>query len=403
MALHTVAVVRASLAGLRAVETLRRDGYDGRVVLIGAEPTLPYDRPPLSKQLLAGEVGPDDIALRRASYDDLDLELRLGTRAVSLDLAGKRVALDDGEQVGFDGLVLATGSAPRRLPRTPDLDGLFVLRTLEDALAIRATLDANPRVVVVGAGFIGSEVAATCRLRGLDVTVLEALPAPLVRGLGPVLGMVCGELHRDHGVDLRLGVGVAGFDGAGRVERVRLDDGTAVAADVVVVGVGVAPVTDWLVGSGLQLDNGVVCDATLLAAPGVVSAGDITRWPNPLFGGELMRLEHWTNASEQGVAAARRLLYGDGAAPEPFAPVPFVWSDQYDRKIQSVGHFRGDDDMAVVHGSLDERRFVAVFGRAGRLVGALGFSMPAKLMQYRRMIDEQASFDAALEHARAAA
>ena len=403
MALQTVAVVGASLAGLRAVETLRRDGYDGRIVLIGAEPTLPYDRPPLSKQLLAGEVGPDDIALRRASYDDLDLELRLGTRAVSLDLAGKHVALDDGGQVAFDGVVLATGSAPRMLPGTPDLEGLFVLRTLEDALAIRATLDANPRVVVVGAGFIGSEVAATCRLRGLEVTVLEALPAPLVRGLGPVLGMVCGELHRDHGVDLRLGVGVAGFDGTARVERVRLDDGTAVDADVVVVGVGVAPVTDWLEGSGLQLDNGVVCDATLLAAPGVVSAGDITRWPNPLFGGELMRLEHWTNASEQGVAAARRLLYGDGAAPEPFAPVPFVWSDQYDRKIQSVGHFRGDDDMAVVHGSLDERRFVAVFGRAGRLVGALGFSMPAKLMQYRRMIDEQASFDAALEHARAAA
>ena len=403
MALKTVAVVGASLAGLRAVETLRRDGYDGRIVLIGAEPTLPYDRPPLSKQLLAGEVGPDDIALRRASYDDLDLELRLGTRAVSLDLAGKRVALDDGGQVAFDGVVLATGSAPRMLPGTPDLEGLFVLRTLEDTLAIRATLDANPRVVVVGAGFIGSEVAATCRLRGLEVTVLEALPAPLVRGLGPVLGMVCGELHRDHGVDLRLGVGVAGFDGTARVERVRLDDGTAVDADVVVVGVGVAPVTDWLEGSGLQLDNGVVCDATLLAAPGVVSAGDITRWPNPLFGGELMRLEHWTNASEQGVAAARRLLYGDGAAPEPFAPVPFVWSDQYDRKIQSVGHFRGDDDMAVVHGSLDERRFVAVFGRAGRLVGALGFSMPAKLMQYRRMIDEQASFDAALEHARAAA
>ncbi len=403
MALKTVAVVGASLAGLRATETLRRDGFDGRLVLIGAEPTLPYDRPPLSKQLLAGEVGPDEIALRRASYDDLDLELLLGTRAVSLDLGTNRIELDDGGRVAFDGLVLATGSTPRVLPGTPDLDGLFVLRTLEDALAIRERLDAGPRVVVVGAGFIGSEVAATCRLRGLEVTVLEALPAPLVRGLGPVLGMVCGELHRDHGVDLRLGVGVAGFDGTTSVERVRLDDGTAVAADLVVVGVGVAPVTDWLEGSGLRLDNGVVCDSTLLAAPGVVSAGDITRWPNPLFGGELMRLEHWTNASEQGVAAARRLLYGAGAAPEPFAPVPFVWSDQYDRKIQSAGHFRGDDEMVVVHGSLEERRFVAVFGRAGRLVGALGFSMPAKLMQYRRMIEEQATFDDALEHARAAA
>jgi 3-phenylpropionate/trans-cinnamate dioxygenase ferredoxin reductase subunit len=403
MALKTVAVVGASLAGLRAVETLRRDGFDGRLVLIGAEAMLPYDRPPLSKQLLAGEVGPDDIALRRASYDDLELELRLGTRAVGLDLATSSVELDDGERLAYDGIVLATGSAPRVLPGTPDLEGLFVLRTVDDALAIRASLDANPRVVVVGAGFIGSEVAATCRMRGLEVTVLEALPAPLVRGLGPVLGMVCGELHRDHGVDLRLGVGVAGFDGTTRVERVRLDDGTAIDADVVVVGVGVAPVTDWLESSGLQLDNGVVCDATLLAAPGVVSAGDITRWPNPLFDGELMRLEHWTNASEQGVAAARRLLHGDRPAPEPFAPVPFVWSDQYDRKIQSVGHFRGDDDMEVVHGTLDERRFVAVFGRAGRLVGALGFSMPAKLMQYRRMIEERASFDDALAHARAAA
>jgi NADPH-dependent 2,4-dienoyl-CoA reductase/sulfur reductase-like enzyme len=402
VALETVAVVGASLAGLRAIETLRREGFDGRLVLVGAEPHLPYDRPPLSKQLLAGEVEPEQIALR-GSYDEFDLELRLGTRAVSLDLAARAVELDDGDRVVFDGLVLATGSAPRMLPDTPDLDGLFVLRTVDDALAIRAQLDSSPRVVVVGAGFIGSEVAATCRLRGLDVTVLEALPAPLVRGLGPVLGMVLGELHRDHGVDLRLGVGVSGFDGTKRVERVRLDDGSHVDADLVVVGVGVGPVTGWLEGSGLQIDNGVVCDETLLAAPGVVAAGDITRWPNPLFGGELMRLEHWTNASEQGVAAARRLLHGDGAAPQPFAPVPFVWSDQYDRKIQTAGHFRGDDEMAVVHGSLDERRFVAVFGRAGRLVGALGFSMPAKLMQYRRLIGEQASFDAALEHARAAA
>jgi NADPH-dependent 2,4-dienoyl-CoA reductase/sulfur reductase-like enzyme len=403
VALETVVVVGASLAGLRATETLRREGFDGRLVLIGAEPHLPYDRPPLSKQFLAGDVQPDEIALRRASYDDLHLELRLGTRATRLDLAARAVELDDGQRVVFDGVVLATGSTPRTLPGTPDLDGLFVLRTLDDALAIRAQLDSSPRVVVVGAGFIGSEVAATCRLRGLDVTVLEALPAPLVRGLGPVLGMVCGELHRDHGVDLRLGVGVAGFDGTARVERVRLDDGSAIEADLVVVGVGVAPVTGWLEGSGLRIDNGVVCDETLLAAPGVVAAGDITRWPNPLFDGELMRLEHWTNASEQGVAAARRLLHGDGAAPEPFAPVPFVWSDQYDRKIQTAGSFRGDDEMAVVHGSLDERRFVAVFGRAGRLVGALGFSMPAKLMQYRKLIGEQASFADALEHARAAA
>jgi NADPH-dependent 2,4-dienoyl-CoA reductase/sulfur reductase-like enzyme len=392
--------VGASLAGLRATEALRRDGFDGRIVLVGGEPHLPYDRPPLSKQLLAGEWEPQELALRRAPYDELELDLRLGVRATALDAAGKVVTLDTGEELAFDGALLATGATPRTLPGTPDLDGIFVLRTVDDALDLRARLDDHPRVVVVGAGFIGSEVAATCRGRGLQVTVLEALRAPLVRGLGETLGMVCGELHRDHGVDLRLGVGVAAIEGDRRVERVRLDDGRAVEADVVVVGVGVVPVTDWLEGSGLALDNGVVCDETLLAAPGIVAAGDVARWPNPMFDGELMRLEHWTNAAEQGVAAARRLLVPEDAAAVPYAPVPFVWSDQYDRKIQTVGHFRGDDDMEVVHGSLEERRFVAVFGRAGRLVGALGFSMPAKVMQYRKMIEERASFGDALERAR---
>ena len=398
--MRTVVVVGASLAGLRATETLRREGFDGRIVLVGAEPHLPYDRPPLSKQLLAGEWGPQELALRRTPYDELDVELRLGVRATALDAAGRLLTLEGDESLPFDGALLATGAAPRTLPNTPDLDGIFVLRTVDHALDLRARLDARPRVVVIGAGFIGSEVAATCRMRGLEVTVLEALPAPLVRGLGPVLGMVCGELHRDHGVDLRLGVGVAAIEGDGKVERVRLDDGGTVDADIVVVGVGVAPVTDWLEGSGLVLDNGIVCDETLLAAPGIVAAGDVARWPNPMFDGEVMRLEHWTNAAEQGVAAARRLLVAEGDAPEAYAPVPFVWSDQYDRKIQTVGHFRGDDDMEVVYGSLDERRFVAVFGRNDRLVGALGFSMPAKVMQYRKMIEERASFADALERAR---
>jgi NADPH-dependent 2,4-dienoyl-CoA reductase/sulfur reductase-like enzyme len=399
--MRSVVVVGASLAGLRATEALRRDGYDGDIVLIGAEPHLPYDRPPLSKQLLAGEWEPQELGLRRAPYDELGIELRLGVRATALDAANHVVTLDGDEQLPFDGALIATGAVPRTLPGTPDLDGIFVLRTVDDALNLRARLDDKPRVVVVGAGFIGSEVAATCRGRGLTVTVLEALPAPLVRGLGPVLGMVCGELHRDHGVDLRLGVGVAAIEGDERVERVRLDDGSTVDADIVVVGVGVVPATDWLEGSGLTLDNGIVCDETLLAAPGIVAAGDVARWPNPMFDGELMRLEHWTNAAEQGVAAARRLLVPDAGDAVPYAPVPFVWSDQYDRKIQTVGHFRGDDEMEVVHGTLEERRFVAVFGRAGRLVGALGFSMPAKVMQYRKMIEERASFADALERARA--
>ncbi len=399
--MQTVVVVGASLAGLRATEAMRRDGYVGRIVLVGAEPHLPYDRPPLSKQLLAGEWEPQELALRRASYDELDLDLRLGVRATALDADRHVVRLAGGEELAFDGALIATGATPRTLPNTPDLDGIFVLRTVDDALDLRVRLADLPRVVVVGAGFIGSEVAATCRGRGLSVTVLEALPAPLVRGLGPVLGTVCGELHRDHGVDLRLGVGVAAIEGDGKVERVRLDDGSTVDADVVVVGVGVVPETGWLEGSGLTLDNGVVCDETLLAAPGIVAAGDVARWPNPMFDGELMRLEHWTNAAEQGVAAARRLLVPDGGVAQPYAPVPFVWSDQYDRKIQTVGHFRGDDDMEVVHGTLEERRFVAVFGRRARLVGALGFSMPAKVMQYRKMIEERASFADALERARA--
>lgn len=396
--MRTVVVVGASLAGLRATETLRREGYEGSLVLVGAEPHLPYDRPPLSKQLLAGDREPQDLVLRHESYDDLDVELRLGVRAVGLDVAGREIVLDDDERLGFDGAIIATGAAPRTLPNTPALAGIHVLRTIDDALALRAHVDAARRLVVVGAGFIGSEVAATCRARGLDVTVLEALPVPLMRGLGPVLGAVCGELHRDHGVDLRLGTGVAAIEGNGHVERVRLDDGSSVEADVVVVGVGVAPVTDWLVGSGLTLDNGVVCDETLLAAPGIVAAGDVARWPNPRFGGELMRLEHWTNAAEQGVAAARRLLVPEGDTAPAYDPIPFVWSDQYDRKIQSVGHFRGDDEMRVVHGSLEERRFVAIFGRAGRLVGVLGFSMPPKVMQYRKLIAQQATFADAVEH-----
>jgi NADPH-dependent 2,4-dienoyl-CoA reductase/sulfur reductase-like enzyme len=254
-------------------------------------------------------------------------------------------------------------------------------------------------VVVVGAGFIGAEVAATARTRGCEVTVLEALPVPLSRGLGPVMGAACGLLHTDHGVDLRCGVGVAGIesDGAGRVAGVRLQSGELVAADLVVVGVGVSPVTGWLEGAGLQLNDGVVCDEFCGAGPpGVYAAGDVARWPNPLFGEE-MRLEHWTNAVEQGTHVADNLLAGDGA--KPFAPVPYFWSDQYETKIQFVGRIGPDDEVQVVHGSIDERKFVAIYGRAGRLVGALGFSMPRLLMGYRTLIAERASWEAALEHA----
>jgi 3-phenylpropionate/trans-cinnamate dioxygenase ferredoxin reductase subunit len=391
---RTVVVVGTSLAGLRAMEALRREGFDGTIVAVGAETHLPYDRPPLSKELLAGTAEPEDLLLRKQGVDDLDVDWRLGSPATALDIANREVTVAGGGRVAFDGVVLATGSTPRRLPNQPDLDGLVMLRTLDDALTLRGRLDGSPRVVVIGAGFIGAEVAATCRGRGLDVTVLEALPQPMVRGLGPELGQVIADMHRDHGVDLRTGVQVDAIEGDRRVERVRLGDGSTIDADVVVVGVGVLPETRWLESSGLTLDNGVVCDATCLAAPGVVAAGDITRWPNPLFDDEMMRLEHWTNATEQGVHGARRLLAGEGG--EPFAPVPFVWSDQYDRKIQTVGVVSADADLHTAHGSYAERQFVSIFGRNGRIVGALGFNRPRPVMQYRRIIAERGSWDDAL-------
>jgi 3-phenylpropionate/trans-cinnamate dioxygenase ferredoxin reductase subunit len=399
---RTIAIVGTSLAGLRAAEALRREGFDGRIVAIGDEPHLPYDRPPLSKELLAGTWEPEQLVLRKQGVDDLELDWRLETRAVHLDVAAREVELHDGERVAFDGAVIATGATPRLLPNQPALAGVFTLRTLDDALALRETLDARPKVVVIGAGFIGSEVAATCRLRGLDVTVLEALPQPLVRGLGSELGAVLAAVHRDHGVDLRTNVTVEAIegDGDGEVRGVRLGDGTVIDADVVVVGVGVAPQTAWLEDSGLTLANGVVCDETCLAAPGIVAAGDVARWPNPLFDGESMRLEHWTNATEQGVHAAGRLLAGD-APGAPFAPVPFVWSDQYDRKIQTVGVVSADAEVHIAHGTLAERQFVALFGRGGRIVGALGVNRPRNVMQYRRMIAERGSWDDALAQAKA--
>ena len=385
----------ASLAGLRAAEALRRGGFTGTLTLVGAEEHLPYDRPPLSKQILAGDWEVDRAWLRRPDdYDALGLDLRLGRRATDLDLADREVVLHGGDRLPFDGAILATGAAPRRLPGAPQLDGVVELRTLDDALALRAAFEQQPKVVVVGAGFIGAEVAATARQRGLDVTVLEALPVPLSRGLGDRMGMACAALHLDHGVDLRCGVGVAGFEGDGRVSGVRLTDGSVVSADVVVVGVGVAPATAWLDSSGLELNDGVVCDERCRAAPGVYAAGDVARWTNPLFG-ESMRLEHWTNAAEQGQAAAENLLAGEGGGT-PFAPVPFFWSDQYDVKIQFVGRARPGDDVEVVDGSLEAHRFVALYGREGRLVGCLGFSRPRLVMTYRRLLAEGASWDEAL-------
>ena len=282
---------------------------------MGAEPRLPYDRPPLSKEMLAGTWEHDQIVLRRTPYDELDLDLHLGVSATALDLDRRVLQLGGGGALGFDGLVIATGATPRTLPGQPALDGIFTLRTLWDCLGLRARLDAGTRVCVIGAGFIGAEVAATCRGRGLEVTVLEALPQPMVRGVGPVIGEVLAQLHAAHGVDLRCGVTVEEIEGTDRVEAVRLADGTRVPCDVLLIAIGVVPETGWLEGSGLTIDDGVVCDETLVAAPGVVAAGDVARWPNRLFDGEVMRIEHWTNATEQGVYAANRLFAARSTRP----------------------------------------------------------------------------------------
>jgi len=391
----SVTIVGASLAGVHAARALRADGYDGPVTLIGDEPHEPYDRPPLSKQVLAGEWDTTRIGLHAA--DDLDLTWRLGRRATGFTLADRRLVLDGGEEVVVDGLVVATGASPRQLPGTDGMGEVHVLRTLDDCVSLRADLEAGPRrVVVIGAGFIGAEVAATARGLGLDVTLVEALPVPLVRGLGEQMGAVLADVHRDHGVDLRLSTGVEGFVGGDRVEGVRLSDGTTVEAEVVLVGIGVVPNTAWLEGSGLTLDDGVVCDETCLAAPGVTAAGDLARWPSRRWGRSL-RIEHWELAIQQGEAAGRRLLRSDEeAAADPFDPVPWFWSDQYDRKIQLAGVPAPHDRVEVVIGSTDERRFVALYGHEGTVTAVLGMNRPRHVMQLRPHVEARTPFDDAV-------
>ena len=401
--MERIVVVGASLAGLRACESLRSAGYAGTITLIGAEHREPYDRPPLSKALLKGEWEPERIRLRKP--DDLaglHLDMRLGVVATGLDTAERAVTVDRGETVAGDGIIIATGSAPRRLPNQPDLDGVTVLRTLDDSLDLRRRLADGPRVVVIGAGFIGLEVAATAASGGCDVAVLEAAPAPLMRGLGAQMGEVVTRVHARHGVDVRCGVEVAGIEGAGgRATGVRLGDGELVPAEVVVVGIGVAPATQWLDDSGLEVRDGVVCTEALRAAPGIYAAGDCARWVNGLFGenGEEMRVEHWTNAAEQGAAAALNLLAElAGRPPTTYAPVPFFWSDQFDSRIQFLGRAHGDDEVQLVAGEPDSS-FVALYGHAGRLRGVLGVNMPRVVMPYRKLLAEKASWELALRHA----
>lgn len=409
--MRRVVVVGSSLAGLRACETLRQEGFEGQIALIGAESEFPYDRPPLSKKVLAGEWEVDRIRLRKPdAFADLALDMHLGNPAIALDVAARTLTLADELELKFDGLLIATGAAPRRLPGQPDIDGVVELRTLADSMGLRDRIaDGTARVTVIGAGFIGLEVAATARQRGCAVTVLEGAPAPLIRGLGATMGTAVAAVHTRHDVDLRCGVGVAGIEGDGaHVTGVRLGDGSFVASDVVVVGVGVAPATQWLADSGLQLNDGVVCDATLqTSAPGIYAAGDCARWPNAVFAGfddEEMRVEHWTNAAEQGAAAARNMLaIARGDSATPYESVPFFWSDQFDSRIQFVGRAHGDDDVHVFAGDSlvngTDGNFAALYGYQGRLRGVLGVNMPRLVMPFRALIAAKASWAEALEKA----
>ncbi len=401
----TVVVVGASLAGLRAAEEMRHEGHRGPVIIVGDERHPPYDRPPLSKQVLAGAWDVERIHHHTPDkLDSMGLEMLLGVRAVSLDIGARVVECDDGRRLHYDGLVVATGASPRPLPGTAGLPGVHTLRTLDDCLAIRAGLEragAEARLVVIGAGFIGSEVAATGHGLGARVTVVEALPTPLGRVLGHQMGEACARLHRSEGVTVLTGVGVdkvASHPGDPTPVTVHLADGRMLDADVVVVGIGVAPAVGWLEGSGLSLDDGVVCADTLFAADRVVAAGDLARWHHRSSDG-LLRIEHWTNAAEGGAAAARNLLAGSAAA-EAYDPVPFFWSDQYKTKIQVIGLPGPDDEVVVVEGSPDEGKLVALYRRSDRLQAVLAFNQARRLMAYRPLLAAGTSFDDALALAR---
>ncbi|MEV7342688.1 FAD/NAD(P)-binding oxidoreductase [Streptomyces sp. NPDC093544] len=381
-----VVVVGASLAGLHAAEALLESPEVSSVTVVGAESAAPYDRPPLSKQLLLGQWEPAQCTL--PTLDDPRLTWRTGVAATRLDLDGPRVTLADGLTLDASGgVVIATGGTPRTLPGS-DLPGSHVLRTLADAVALRDDI-ARPgglRVVVVGGGFIGAEVANACIEQGHEVTMLEVQSAPFERVLGRQVGAAVMAPLLARGVRLVTCAAATRLAGTDRVESVVLRDGSSVSADVVVLGLGIVPETSWLDGSGLVLDNGVECDATLAAGDRVVAAGDVARWPNGRFG-ELRRVEHWDNAVRQGRHAGQRLLAHHGCAEvRDFVTVPWVWSDLGEHKIQMVGSAVGFDEVVVAHGSTGDARFVALYRRGEELTAVFGMNQPKLVTRYRRRL-----------------
>ncbi len=371
---QTHVIVGASLAGAKAAETLREEGFDGRLVLVGAEQERPYERPPLSKDYLRGEVGREKVYVHdEGFYAERDIELRLGRTAVSLDTASCELELDGGERLRYDRLLLATGAEPRRLEIPgAELDGVLYLRSVEDSDVLRERLDRGGAVVVVGAGWIGAEVAASARQRGLDVTVVEPATVPLERVLGAEVGAIYREIHVDNGVRMLLGTGVEGFEGDGAVERVRTSDGRMIDCDfvVVVVGVGVQPRTALAAEAGLAISNGVLVDERLRAnAPGVFAAGDVANAQHPFYG-EPIRVEHWANALNQAPAAARNML-GQSAS---YDRLPYFFSDQYDVGMEYSGFARGCDRV-VVRGDPAAREFIAFWMFQDRVMAGMNVNV----------------------------
>jgi len=388
----TIAIVGASLTGQSAAATLREEGFDGRVVLVGAEPQLPYDRPPLSKNYLRGGMPFEKTLLRPPEfYRERQIETRLGTTVVRVDVEKRALQLDGGDRLEFDNVLIATGGRNRRFPIPGlDLPGVYDLRTVADADRIRDAIARGGRAVVVGMGFIGAEVAASMRQCGLEVTAIEPFKTPLYRALGEDIGLVVEGLHRDHGVALILGDAVAAFEGKGRVERVVTRDGRRIECALAVFGLGIEPVTELVAGTGVRVDNGIVVDDLCRTnVPGVFAAGDVANHYHPVCGRQ-MRVEHWQNGIKQGAAAARSML-GRG---QPYDEVHWFWSDQYDANIQYAG-FHAAWDAVVVRGSLAERKFLAFYMAEGRVESVVAVNQGRDLRRTLPIIKARVAIDPA--------